>query len=110
VINFLGTASPHGKYWLQFFLAFALAMTAMRVLIAWLYVNTKSVLLAQLMHVSSTGSLVVFSAPRVTATQEVCWYAIYGLALWIVVGVIAKLSSQGVRPSGNLPEKHKAGY
>ena len=45
-------------------------MTAMRVLIAWIYTNTKSLLMAQLMHVSSTGSLVVFSAARVTAAQE----------------------------------------
>ena len=54
-----------------------LAMTAMRVLIAWIYTNTKSVLLAQLMHVSSTGSLVLFSAARVTALQEAMWYALY---------------------------------
>ncbi|MGA9718040.1 MAG: CPBP family intramembrane glutamic endopeptidase [Acidobacteriaceae bacterium] len=100
VINFLGTASPHGSYWLPFFLAFALAMTAMRVLIAWLYTNTRSVLLVQLMHVSSTGSLVVFSAPRVTAAQEVCWYVVYGLALWVVVGIVAKLNSQRIQVSG----------
>ncbi len=91
VINYLGTATPHGRYWLPFFLAFAFAMTAMRVLICWMYTNTRSVFLAQLMHISSTGSLVVFSAPRVTATQEVLWYAIYGVALWLVVGLVVAL-------------------
>ncbi len=50
-------------------------MTAMRVLIAWTYSNTNSVLLAQLLHASSTGSLAVFS-PHVTAAQESLWYAI----------------------------------
>jgi hypothetical protein len=60
-------------------------MTAMRVLISWIYTNTKSVLLAQLMHVSSTGSLVIFSA----AAQEVMWYALYGITLWIAVAIIA---------------------
>lgn len=88
VINYLGTATPHGIYWLPFFLAFALTLTAMRVLIAWIYENTKSVLLAQLMHVSSTGALVVFSAPRVTAMQEVIWYALYGIVLWVVVAIV----------------------
>ena len=88
VINFLGAAAPHGTYWLHFFLAFALAMTAMRGLIAWLYVNTKSVLLAQLMHISSTGTLVMFSPP-LSASREAMWYAVYGCALWAVVGVIA---------------------
>jgi membrane protease YdiL (CAAX protease family) len=91
VINFLGTATPHGAYWLHFFLAFAVAMTAMRVLICWIYTNTRSVLLAQFMHVSSTGSLVIFSPPGVTALQEATWYLIYGAALWLVVALIATL-------------------
>lgn len=92
VINYLGTATPHGVYWLPFFLAFTLAMIAMRVLIAWIYTNTKSVLLAQLMHVSSTGSLVLFSAPRVTAMQEVIWYALYGTVLWVAVAIVLSIS------------------
>jgi uncharacterized protein len=88
--NYLGTATPHGVYWLPFFLAFSLAMTAIRVLIGWIYTNTKSVLLAQLMHVSSTGSLVLFSATRVTAVQEALWYALYGTVLWVAVGIVVK--------------------
>jgi uncharacterized protein len=97
VINYLGTATPHGAYWLPFFLAFSLAMTAMRVLVAWIYTNTKSVLLAQLMHVSSTGSLVLFSAPRVTAAQEAMWYALYGTVLWIAVGIVVKTFGKRLR-------------
>jgi uncharacterized protein len=90
VINYLGTATPHGAYWFPFFLAFAFAMTAMRVLISWLYINTKSVLIAQLMHISSTGSLVIFGPPAVSARQEVLWYALYGVALWLVVLIVVK--------------------
>lgn len=88
VVDHLGAATPHGAYRLHFFLSFALAMTAMRVLICWLYTNTKSVLLCQFMHVSSTGSLVIFSAPRVTSRQEAMWYGLYGLALWVVVLIV----------------------
>jgi hypothetical protein len=40
------------------------------------------------MHISSTGSLVIFSPPAVSARQEVIWYALYGLALWIVVLIV----------------------
>jgi membrane protease YdiL (CAAX protease family) len=94
VINWLGTVTPHGRYWWPFFLAFGLAMTAMRVLICWLYTRTESVLLAQLMHVSSTGALVVFSAPRVDALSEVAWYVAYGVVLW---GLVAA----GMRPAGD---------
>ena len=88
VIDYLGTSTPHGAYWFPFFLAFAAAMTAMRVLIAWIYSHANSVLLAQLLHASSTGSLVIFSPPRVTAAQEVLWYAVYAAILWLVVAVI----------------------
>lgn len=89
VINFLGTAVPHGHYWLHFFLAFTAAMTAMRVLISWLYSHTKSIPLAQLMHACSTGSLVIFGPPAVGAAQEAFWYAVYGAALWLLVVIMA---------------------
>lgn len=89
VIDYLGTATPHGAYWLPYFLAFTAAMTAIRVLIGWVYANTRSVALAQLMHASSTGSLVVLSPAGVTARQEAMWYAVYAAALWLFVGLVA---------------------
>lgn len=89
VVDFLGATTPHGVYWFPFFLAFTAAITAMRVLICWVYRNTQSVLLAQLLHISSTASLVVFSAPQLTARQEVLWYGLYGLTLWIAVALVA---------------------
>jgi membrane protease YdiL (CAAX protease family) len=98
VINFLGTATPHGKYWLPFFFVFAAAMTAMRVIISWAYSNTGSLSLAQLLHMSSTGSLVIFSPPRATASQELLWYGVYALLLWVVVAAVTikfKMSLRG---------------
>lgn len=100
VINFLGTATPHGRYWFHFFLAFAVAMTAMRVLICWMYTNTKSVLLTQLMHVSSTGSLVIFSPPRVIAPQEVMWYLVYGIVLWLAVAIVVRTYGKRLTTGG----------
>lgn len=91
VIDFLGSASPHGKALPLFVAAFVGAMAAMRVLIAWFYERTQSVALAQLVHISSTGSLVIFSPPAVTPTQEATWYALYAAALWILVLVLAGL-------------------
>jgi hypothetical protein len=96
VIDFLGTAHPHEVYWLPYFIVFGAAMTAMRVLISWIYLNTGSVLAAQLMHVSSTGALVVFSATRIDARQEVAWYGLYALALWLVVAVIVRAYGTGL--------------
>lgn len=94
VIDFLGAASPHGANLLPFFLAFTLAMTAVRVLISWLYANTRSVLLAQLLHITSTGSLVIFGPTRVTASQEALWYALYGALLWLAVLLVVRRSGK----------------
>jgi membrane protease YdiL (CAAX protease family) len=107
VIDYLGTATPHGAYWLRYFAAFAAAMTAMRVLIGWIYTNTQSVVLSQMMHASSTGSLVIFSPGGVTGGQETMWYAVYAVALWLVVAIVLvtfgqRLSRQ--RASGFLLE------
>lgn len=90
VVDFLGAATPHGRFWLPFFLAFAAAMTAIRVLICWVYTNTGSVLASQLLHISSTSSLVVFSPARVTPPQEVAWYAFYSVTLWLLVAILFK--------------------
>ncbi len=106
VVNYLGSASPHGDYWAAYSLVFALAMTAMRVLICWLYVNSKSLMLAQLMHMSSTGSLVVFSASRASAAQEALWYGIYGLLLWGCVAVVMKAYGRSLKPADAICDQH----
>lgn len=85
VIDFLGAASPHGRYLPLFFLAFATAMTAMRVLIGWTFAHTQSLLLAQLLHIASTGALVIFGPFAVDPAQETAWYFAYGIVLWIIV-------------------------
>jgi uncharacterized protein len=91
VIDFLGAASPHGKALPAFFAAFLAVMAAMRVLIAWFYERTQSVALAQLIHISSTGSLVVFSPPAVTPIQEAIWYAFYAVLLWLLALLLTAL-------------------
>jgi uncharacterized protein len=106
VVNWLGAAAPHAAYFLPFFLAFAIVMTAMRVLIAWVYSNTGSVLLTQLMHASITGSLIAFGAPRVSSGQETLWYAVYAVALWIVVAVVT--AKYGKRLVAQQPRRPKA--
>ena len=92
-INFLGASAPHGRFWFEYFLAFMFVMTAMRLLIVWIYTNTGSVPLAQLMHISSTGALIVLS-PALASAQEALWYAVYGCALWTVVLIIAARGGQ----------------
>ena len=100
VVDFLGAAAPHGRSWLSFFLAFTAAMTAIRVLICWVYANTRSVPSAQLLHISSTSSLVVLSPPRVNPAQEVTWYLLYALTLWLVVAIVLGIYTKALaRPT-----------
>jgi membrane protease YdiL (CAAX protease family) len=88
VVDALGAASPHGPAWPAFFLAFAAALAGLRVLMAWIYDHTESVLLAQLMHASSTGCLVVFGAAGVSPAEEALWYALYAAVLWVAAAVM----------------------
>ncbi|HEY1468674.1 MAG TPA: CPBP family intramembrane glutamic endopeptidase [Candidatus Acidoferrum sp.] len=97
VIDFLGAATPHRAAWFPFFLAFTAAMTAMRVIIAWVYRHTRSLPLAQLLHISSTGSLVAFSPAGVSPMQEALWYVAYAALLWLLV-----LGFVALRRNGNL--------
>jgi membrane protease YdiL (CAAX protease family) len=88
VVDSLGAASPHGAAWPPFFLAFVLLVTALRVLIVWVYEHTGSLPLCQLVHASSTGSLVVLRPVGVTPGEEALWYGVYAGLLWLVVGVL----------------------
>jgi membrane protease YdiL (CAAX protease family) len=92
VVDSLGVAHPHGHAWPLFFLSFILILVALRVLIAWLYTATGSLQLAQLMHASSTGFLVVLGAAHVTPGQEAGWYALYGAFLAIAAGAVVACS------------------
>ncbi|MGH2460367.1 MAG: CPBP family intramembrane glutamic endopeptidase, partial [Chloroflexota bacterium] len=109
VVDFLGVAGPHGAYRLPFFLAFVAAMIAIRLIIVRVYERTGSVLLAMLIHASSTGFLVVLSPSRVSAGQEALWYAVYAAALWIAIALVGLRSPHLVdrgpevaAPEGNL--------
>ncbi len=95
VIDFLGSAFPHSQYLIPFFIAFIVVMTAIRVIINWIYTNTGSILLAQLMHIISTGSLAMFSPPVLSATREVSWYFLYAALLWISVLIIFLMNRKG---------------
>jgi uncharacterized protein len=105
VIDYLGSATPHGGDWLPFLLAFTAVMTAIRTLICWVYANTESVLLAQLIHASSTGALVTFSPAGVTAGEEVLWYALYAAVLWsIATAVVMRFGTTLVGRPSRMPK------
>ena len=99
VIDFLGSATPHGDYLVPFFLSFILAMAAIRIIICHIYEHTGSILVAQLLHVCSTGSLVVLGPQKISAAQETLWYFAYATFLWLVIILFKKRLLSGSAPA-----------
>jgi uncharacterized protein len=78
---------------------FVLPLIAWRVLMVWVYENTKSGIVAQLMHFSYTGSLMLF-VPTLSRTDDALVYAVLTGALWIGVAIVA-ISQRRVPRIGN---------
>jgi hypothetical protein len=101
-VDSLGAASPHGAWWPAFFAAFVGVIAGLRVLISWVYTNTGSLLLAQLLHASSTAFLVILSPPAVSPAQEALWYGVYAALLWAFAAAAMVLwSPWGLRSVGS---------
>ncbi len=89
VADFLGAYSMRGAYWLPHFIFMMVAaMTAMRVLIVWVYENTQSLFVSQIMHASSTGFLGVLVSTTMSPAYSTLFYIAYAIILWIVVGIV----------------------
>ena len=86
--DFLSASVARGIYWLPHFAMFVVSMTAMRVLIVWVYTNTRSVLLAQLMHASSTGFLSILVPLSLSPKDDTVFYAVYSVVLWVAVAIV----------------------
>jgi membrane protease YdiL (CAAX protease family) len=105
--GYLGESQSYAEYWLpRFIVMWMISMTAMRIILVWIYVNTGSLLLAQLTHASSTGFLVILSPSPITPAAETLWWTMYAIVLWLVAFVIlAKYGRQLVKP----PERSNIG-
>jgi membrane protease YdiL (CAAX protease family) len=74
--------------WISWFAIYwILPLTAYRILMTWVYANTQSVFLAQLMHASYTGWLIILSPA--TSNTSLLWEAIFAAILWMLVGLVA---------------------
>jgi len=97
--DFLTASGSRAAYWLPHFAAFIVSMTAMRVIVVWAYVNTKSVLLAQLVHASSTGFLAVLVPLALSPARDTLFYWVYSAVLWGAVAVVVAVFGKNlVRP------------
>jgi len=88
VASFLGSYNNLGDYWLLYFFGSSLHIVALRVLIVWVYTNTESVLLAILMHASSTGFFGILISTTMAPVNWVIYYNVYGVVLCLAALIV----------------------
>ena len=98
LVDFRQNYNTMGIAWLVEFAVFYVAtLTAYRLLMTWVYVNTQSLLLAVLMHASYTGWLFVLY-PATSPEQRLIWQSVFAAALWgavaVAIGMVAQRSSR----------------
>jgi membrane protease YdiL (CAAX protease family) len=105
--DYWGAGTDWGALYAPRYLLWCVAsFTAYRMLIAWVYGRTRSLLLAQLMHAGFTGGQVLFLPPLQPSVDSVYWLAAFAAILWIVVGVVflspARIRAMLLHPVGAL--------
>jgi membrane protease YdiL (CAAX protease family) len=85
-----------GTLWpLDFAVVYIATLTPYRILMTWVYSNTRSVLLAVLMHASYTGWLLALF-PTTTLIESLFWQSAFAITLWLAVVLVLRRSSSGV--------------
>lgn len=78
---FLWEYAALGLYWFPYFIAFSAVLVALRIIICRSFSETKSLLLAQLIHASSTGFLFVLTPLYTVPAHTAIFYAVYAAVL-----------------------------
>lgn len=90
--DYVGNINTMGQSWFPHYIVYwILTLTAYRILMTWVYVNTKSLLLAQLMHASYTGWQVVLT-PATAFADTMLWQGVFAVSLWIMVAIVVLVS------------------
>ncbi len=97
--DFWGSYAAFGLLYVPHFLLWVVALPAYRIFMVWVYNHTGSLLVAQLMHASFTGSQGILGPLAASAADNLLWYAVFAVSLWIFVAVVfsvggAKMSVQ----------------
>jgi CAAX protease family protein len=88
LVDFRQNFDAQGVNWLLgFVILYIAALTAYRLLMTWVYANTRSLLLAVLMHASYTGWLLALY-PGTSFWQGLVWQGTFAALLWVAVTVI----------------------
>ena len=103
LVDFRYNVDAMGAAWpLEFTIVYLATLTPYRMLMTWVYGNTRCLLVAILMHASFTGWLLVLF-PATSLAQSLFWQAGLAVALWSVVAAVlvsnARRRDEGKRPA-----------
>jgi uncharacterized protein len=92
LVDFRYNFGTMGIAWpLEFAVVYVATLTPYRMLMTWVYVNTRSLLLAVLMHASYTGWLLVLF-PTTSLAQGLLWQSAFAVLLWVAVALVLRRS------------------
>ncbi len=89
--DFWGSYVAYGEVYVPHFLLWVVALPAYRILMVWVYNNTGSLLVAQLMHASFAGSQFLLTPSAVSIADSVLWYLIFTAALCVTAVVVVRI-------------------
>jgi uncharacterized protein len=88
--DYFGNIYSMQKAWFPHFLIYwAVSLTAYRLLMTWIYQNTGSLLVAQLMHAFYTGTQVVLTPTATSFTEGLLWKSILAICLFLFAAIVA---------------------
>ena len=88
LVDFRYNVGTMGSAWIvEFAIVYVAALTAYRILMTWVYLNTRSLLISVLMHASYTGWLFVLF-PATSFEQSLLWQSAFAAMLWVVVALV----------------------
>jgi membrane protease YdiL (CAAX protease family) len=103
--NYFTASAFRGVYFVPQFVAFCISMVAMRVILCWVYVNTESLLMAQLTHASSSGFLAILVPISLSPANDTIFYYVYSALLWTAALTIAAKYGKDLL-AGQLTDRH----
>jgi len=89
--DFWGRVGSFGAFYVLNYVVFVIGVVAYRILIIWVYNNSRgSLLLAVLMHASFSGSQAIF-IPALSVADWVLVQGVFAAVLWLVVAVVVAM-------------------
>lgn len=86
--DYWGNAAAYGGLWPLRIGLWVVALTAYRIVIAWVHEHTRSLFLAQLTHASFVAGQALVGPAQSTPGEYLRWYGLFAVTLWVVVAAI----------------------